>query len=136
MQVRGVRGAINISVDESDVLIQATQDLLNAILEANPGLRPEDLASVLFTTTPDLSSAYPAQAARMMGWERVPLLCFQEMVVLESMARVIRVLLHWNTDLSQESVSHVYLGETSVLRPDLSGSRGDEFNHEVDGRKR
>jgi chorismate mutase len=126
MQVRGVRGAINISADEADVLIQATQELLNAILEANPGLRPEDLASVLFTTTPDLSSAYPARAARMMGWERVPLLCFQEMVVLESMARVIRVLLHWNTDLSQESVTHVYLGETTNLRPDLSEGGSDD----------
>lgn len=119
MPIRGIRGAVNISADEPDVVIQAIQELLGAILDANPTLNPEDLASVLFTATPDLHSAYPAQAARAMGWDLVPLLCFQEMSVVDSMPRVIRVLLHWNTDLPQESIFHIYLGETSELRPDL-----------------
>ena len=120
MPIRGIRGAVNISTDEPDEVIQAIQELLGAILNANPTLHPDNLASVLFTATPDLHSAYPAQAARAMGWDHVPLLCFQEMSVVGSMPRVIRTLLHWNTDLSQESVSHIYLGETSELRPDLS----------------
>lgn len=126
MQLRGVRGAVNVSIDEPDEVIQATKELLGAILEANPSLYPEDLASVLFTATPDLRSAYPAQAARSMGWTYVPLLCVQEMSVVDSMPRVIRVLLHWNTDLPQDSVSHIYLGETSNLRPDLSESGSDD----------
>ncbi len=120
MPIRGIRGAVNVSADEPDEVIQATRDLLGTILDANPTLNPDDLASVLFTATPDLHSAYPAQAARAMGWKHVPLLCFLEMSVVDSMPRVIRVLLHWNTDLPQESVSHIYLGETSNLRPDLS----------------
>ena len=120
MQLRGVRGAVNVSVDEPEKVIQATKELLGAILEANSSLFPEDLASVLFTTTPDLNSAYPAQAARAMGWTFVPLLCLQEMSVVDSMPRVIRVLLHWNTELQQGSVTHVYLGQTTELRPDLS----------------
>lgn len=126
MPIRGIRGAVNISADEAHELIQATQGLLGAILDANPTLQPEDLASVLFSATSDLRSAYPAQAARAMGWTHVPLLCFQEMSVVDSLPRVIRVLLHWNTDLPQESVAHIYLGETSDLRPDLSAGRADE----------
>jgi chorismate mutase len=120
MQIRGVRGAVNVSVDEPEEVIRATKELLGAILEANPNLHPEDLASVLFTTTPDLSSVYPAKAARAMGWTFVPLLCLQEMSVVDSMPRVIRVLLHWNTEVLQGSVTHIYLGETTELRPDLS----------------
>ncbi len=120
MPIRGIRGAVNVSSDEPDEVIQATQELLGAILDANPTLHPGDLASVFFTATHDLLSAYPAQAARAMGWNLVPLLCSQEMLVAGSMPRVIRVLLHWNTELPQESVSHIYLGETSELRPDLS----------------
>jgi chorismate mutase len=111
---------VNVSVDEPEEVIRATKELLGAILEANPSLHSEDLASVLFTTTPDLRSAYPARAARAMGWTFVPLLCLQEMSVVDSMPRVIRVLLHWNTGLLQSSVVHIYLGETSELRPDLS----------------
>jgi len=120
MPIRGIRGAVNISTDEAHEVIQTTQGLLGAILDANPTLHPEDLASVLFSATSDLHSAYPAQAARAMGWTHVPLLCFQEMSVAGNMPRVIRVLLHWNTDLPQESITHIYLGETSDLRPDLS----------------
>jgi chorismate mutase len=120
MPLRGIRGAVNISADEPGEVIRATQELLGAILDANPTLHPDDIASVLFTATHDLISAYPAQAARTMGWNLVPLLCYQEMLVAGSMPRVIRVLLHWNTELPQESVTHIYLGETSELRPDLS----------------
>jgi len=120
MPIRGIRGAVNVSVDEQDEVFRATKELLRAIQDANPTLHPDDIASVLFTATHDLLSAYPAQAARTMGWNLVPMLCYQEMLVAGSMPRVIRALLHWNTDLPQDSVRHIYLGETSKLRPDLS----------------
>jgi len=120
MPIRGIRGAVNVSVDEQDEVFRATKELLRAIQDANPTLHPDDIASVLFTATHDLLSAYPAQAARTMGWNLVPMLCYQEMLVAGSMPRVIRALLHWNTDLPQDSVRHIYLGESSKLRPDLS----------------
>ena len=119
MPLRGIRGAAVVSADRSDVILNATQELLAGILEANPSLEPADLASGLFTLTEDLSAAYPAQAARQMGWVEVPLMCAREIPVPGSLPRCIRVLLHWNTDLPQADVHHVYLGEAARLRPDL-----------------
>lgn len=121
MPVRGVRGATTAEANEPEAIYQATTELLHAILKANPSLRSDDLASVLFSVTPDLTSAFPAQAARQMGWSQVPLMCFQEIPVPNSLPRCIRVLLHWNTDLPQQSIHHIYLGEAAMLRPDLSG---------------
>ena len=119
MSIRGIRGAIDVPTDEAEIVLQATRRLLDAIMEANPKLHPDDLASVLFTTTPDIHSVYPAKAARQMGWSSVPLLCFQEMLVEDSLQRVVRVLAHWNTELPQAAIQHVYLGDTAQLRPDL-----------------
>jgi chorismate mutase len=89
-------------------------------LHANPSLAPEDLASVFFTLTDDLSAAYPAQAARQLGWVDVPLLCAREINVSHALPRIIRVLLHWNTDLPQSAIRHVYLDRAIALRPDLA----------------
>lgn len=119
MTVRGVRGAITCSEDRPEAILQATQELLLAIQAANPGMHPDDFASIFFTATPDLRSIHPAKAARQLGWNRVPLLCAQEIDVPDSLPRCIRVLLHWNTSLPQSQVHHVYLGEASVLRPDI-----------------
>lgn len=120
MTVRGVRGAAIAAADDPEAILSATRELLEAILSANPTLQPEDIASVLFTVTPDLQSVYPAQAARGLGWEEVPLMCAQEIPVPEGLARCIRVLLHWNTETPQCDIQHVYLGEAASLRPDLS----------------
>ncbi len=120
MPVRGVRGAITTETDEPEAIYQATLELLHAILQANPSLQSDDLASVLFSVTSDLTSAFPAQAARQMGWSQVPLMCFLEIPVPGSLPRCIRALLHWNTDLPQTSIHHVYLGRAAALRPDLS----------------
>ena len=120
MTVRGIRGATVASQDDADLVLSATRELLQAILEANPALQPADLASVWFTTTPDLCSAFPAQAARQLGWSDVPLMCAQEIAVPGSLPRCIRVLLHWNTSLKQEDIRHVYLGQAASLRPDKS----------------
>jgi chorismate mutase len=118
MACRGIRGAISVEINDAGAVIAAARELLERIVAAN-GLSVEDVASVIFTTTPDLDAAYPAQAAREMGWMNVPLLCMQEMAVVDSLPRCIRVLVHWNTDLSADQIRHVYLGKAQALRPDL-----------------
>ena len=120
MAIRGIRGATTVERDEPGQVIAATRELLEKILSANPGLDPGDLASALFTVTGDLTSAHPARAAREMGWELVPLMCALEIPVPGSLERCIRVLLHWNTDLPQGSIQHVYLYNAAALRPDLA----------------
>jgi chorismate mutase len=123
MQIRGIRGATVVEADQPESILAATRDLLCAILDANPTLQTSDLASVIFTVSTDLSSVYPAQAARQLGWNYVPMLCMQEMPVPGGLPRCIRVLLHWNSKLPQESIHHIYLGAASSLRPDLSTAK-------------
>ena len=120
MTVRGIRGGIVAEDDCPEDILSATRDLLEAILDTNPTLLPEDIASVIFTVTDDLSAAYPAKSARQLGWLTTPLLCAREVPVPGSLPRCIRVLIHWNTDLPQSAIKHVYLGEAASLRPDLS----------------
>ena len=119
MPIRGIRGATTVSVDEPEQILQATRELLESILAENEGMRPEDVASALFTVTDDLNATFPAQAARQMGWGLVPMLCAREIPVPNSLPRVIRVLVHWNTELQQNKITHVYLREAVKLRPDL-----------------
>jgi chorismate mutase len=119
MSVRGIRGATTIIEDTAEAILTATQELLLAILEANPSLRPGDIASALFTVTDDIRAVYPAQAARELGWEEVPLMCAQEIPVKGSVKKCIRVLISWNSDLPQSSIHHIYLHEATRLRPDL-----------------
>ncbi len=120
MPVRGIRGANTASADQSEAILVATRELLEAILAQNPGLVPEEITSVLFTVTDDLSAAYPAKAARQIGWVQTPLMCAREIPVPGGLPRCIRVLLHWNTPLPQSAIRHVYLGEATQLRPDLN----------------
>ena len=120
MAIRGIRGATVIEEDREELVLSATRDLLLAIQEANPTLRVEELASIFFTVSEDISSTYPALAARQLGWTHVPMLCAREIPVPNSLKRCIRILLHWNTELSQEKIHHIYLGEAASLRPDLS----------------
>lgn len=120
MAIRGIRGATTVSMDQPDLIHQATQELLEAILKANRGMSTEEIASVLFTVTDDLVSTFPAQAARQMGWDSVPMLCAREIPVPGSLPNVIRVLIHWNTDSPASEVNHVYLHEAVKLRPDLT----------------
>jgi chorismate mutase len=119
MAIRGIRGATTVTADQPDLILQATRELLEEILEANEGMRPEDVASALFTVTDDLVSTFPAQAARQMGWGLVPMMCAREIPVPGSLPRVIRVLVHWNTELQQNQITHVYLRDAVKLRPDL-----------------
>jgi chorismate mutase len=116
--VRAVRGAIQVDADERDQVLEASTELLTAVLERNQ-LRSEDLISVLFTATPDLTSEFPAYAARMMGITDVPLLCASEIDVPGAMPRVLRLLAHVETDLPRDAVRHVYLRGAAGLRTDL-----------------
>ena len=119
MAIRGIRGAITVSADEPDLILQATRELLEEILEENPGMKLEDIGSAWFSVTEDLVSTFPAQGARQMGWGLVPMLCAREIPVPNSLPRVIRVLVHWNTETAQSEITHVYLREAVKLRPDL-----------------
>jgi chorismate mutase len=119
MPARGIRGAITVREDSPEAIREATRELLLAILEANPSLRPADIASVFFTVTEDIRSAYPALAARELGWGEVPLMCAREIPVPGSLPECIRVMIIWNTELSQKEIHHIYLREAVQLRPDL-----------------
>lgn len=119
MPIRGIRGATTVTADQPDLILQATRELLEAILEENAGMQPEDVGSAIFTVTDDLVSTFPAQAARQMGWDMVPMLCGREISVPGSLPRVIRVLVHWNTNVPQKEIVHVYLRDAVKLRPDL-----------------
>jgi chorismate mutase len=119
MPIRGIRGATTVSADDPELILEATRELLEAILQQNEAMEPEDVASALFTVTDDLASTFPAQGARQMGWGLVPMLCAREIPVPNSLPRVIRVLVHWNTELKQNEITHVYLREAVKLRPDL-----------------
>ena len=119
MRVRGIRGAISVEVDDADTIANATQRLLRAMIERN-NVELDDISSVLFSLTPDLRAAFPALAARGMGWVQVPMLHFSEIAVPGSLERVIRVLMHVNTELAQDKVEHVYLDRAVALRPDLA----------------
>ena len=120
--MRGVRGAITVETDETGEILAAARELLEAILTANPTLRPQDIAAVFFTATADLSAAFPAQAARQMGWTAVPMICAAEIPVPGSLPKCVRVMLLWNTDLPQNEIRHCYLRGAVSLRPDLAGN--------------
>jgi chorismate mutase len=123
MPIRGIRGATTVPADDPDLILTATRELLEEILAANETMRPEDIASAFFTVTEDLASTFPAQAARQMGWDLVPMLCAREIPVPNSLPRVIRVLVHWNTEIPQDQITHVYLREAVKLRPDLAAAQ-------------
>ena len=105
--------------------MSATQELLDAMIDAN-GIAEEDVASILFTATPGLDAAYPAAAARELGWTRTALMGFQEAHVIDGLQQCVRVLIHWNTDKPMDDIQHVFLREAVQLRPDLSASDGAE----------
>ena len=118
MTVRGVRGAITVTKNEAEMILAATKELLLAILDANPTLRAPDIASAFFTVTEDLDAVHPAKAAREMGCVNTPLICTREIPVPGSLPLCIRVLLHWNTGISPDTVQHVFLKNAERLRPD------------------
>ena len=97
MPLRGIRGATTASANTRDAILEATRELLDALVRAND-LRANDVASIYFTVTPDLDAAFPAAAVRGLGWQEVAALDAPAPRVMNDVPRCIRVLIHWNTD--------------------------------------
>ena len=108
-----------MSSDSPAEIHEATRELLSEILRMNGIQDFEELASIIFTTSPDLTSTFPAEAARVLGMSQVPLLCASEIAKPGAMPLCVRVLMHWNTDKRQAEIVHVYLREAKKLRPDV-----------------
>ncbi|MGN7455791.1 chorismate mutase [Paenibacillus pasadenensis] len=124
MSVRGIRGAITVDRNEEQDILEATSEMLQAIVAENR-VDPEEICSVLITVTTDLDAAFPARAIRgLEGWDLVPLMCAVEVPVKGSLERCIRLMVTVNTELTQKEIKHVYLRGAGVLRPDLSGAKG------------
>jgi chorismate mutase len=119
MAVRGVRGATTVASDDAESIVRGTRELLEEMVSLN-NVQAEDIAVAFFTMTEDLSAAFPARAARDLGWQHVPLLDAREISVPGGLPRCIRGLLLWNTDIPQQRVIHVYQGRAQQLRPDLT----------------
>jgi chorismate mutase len=118
MSVRAIRGAIQVDVDTRDAVLEGSAELVRAVLERNV-LSPDDIISILFTATPDLTAEFPAYAARLLGLTDVPLMCATEIAVPGAMPRVLRLLAHVETELARADVRHVYLRGAAALRSDL-----------------
>jgi monofunctional chorismate mutase len=119
MYVRGIRGATTADANTREAIFAATKELLHEIVRTN-GVDSREIAAVFFAATPDLNAAYPAEAARQLGWNAVPLLSFADLDVPGSVAQCLRVLLLWNTLRQQDEIVHVYLRGAVGLRPDLN----------------
>ncbi len=120
MKVRGVKGATTTAGTTAEDVLEATEQLLRTLIDEN-GIDQDDVASVQFTTSPDLVAEFPAVAARKrLGWNDVPLMCGHEMARPGAIGRCIRILILWNTDKAQNEVLHAYLNDAAKLRPDLS----------------
>jgi chorismate mutase len=116
--VRAVRGATQVAGNDRDEVIEATAELVRAVLDRN-GIATTDLISVIFTATPDLTAEFPAYAARAIGITDVPFLCATEIDVPGAMPRVIRLLAHVESDRAREELRHCYLRGAAALRTDL-----------------
>lgn len=120
---RGVRGAITVEEDTRESILSATRELLEKMLEVNRISDFGSLGAMIFTLTEDLKAAFPAEAARQLGMQMVPLINSREIPVPGSLPRVIRVMMLWETDSAQKQVKHVYLREAVRLRPDLESAQ-------------
>lgn len=118
MLCRGIRGATTVAANTAQAILEATRELLTAMLEAN-AVKVDDVAAALFTTTPDLTAEFPAVAARQMGWNDAALLCGHEMNVPGSLPMCLRILLLVNTEKEAQDIVHVYLRGARALRPEF-----------------
>jgi len=122
MPVRGIRGATSVAVDTREAILEATRELLEELVRANQLTDFDDIATIFFTTTPDLTATFPAEAAREMGMNFVPLICASEINVPGRLPRCVRVLIQVNTDKPQREIVPVYLRDAKSLRPDVARS--------------
>ena len=126
MAVRGIRGAITVEANTADAIVEATETVLQTLIDLNQ-LDRDEIAFAYFTTTPDLNAEFPALAARRLGWVEVPLLCGHDMSVAlpnpRGVARCVRVLLLYNTDKRQTEMRHAYLRGAAAIKSDLDAMR-------------
>lgn len=123
MPVRGIRGATTVAADEKELVLEATRELLQQVLERNEITEYSEIVSAVFTTSPDVISCFPAEAARSIGMSEVPLLCAAEIAVPGALQKCIRILLHVNTEKTQKEMTHVYLRNAQKLRPDMTSAQ-------------
>jgi chorismate mutase len=117
--IRGVRGAITVNENDEQEIIFATERLLNEAVTSND-IAPDNVASIFISATDDVDAAFPARALREMdGWTYVPVMCMQELAVPGSLQKCIRIMIHLNTEKTQEEIKHIYLEGAAGLRPDL-----------------
>jgi chorismate mutase len=121
MRLFALRGATSVARNNAEDILTATSELMATIMQRND-LAPEDVVSCIFTATNDLNAEFPAVAARALGFDRVPLLCAQEIPVPRAMPRVIRVMIHYHADDGHQP-AHVYLGDARALRADLDAAQ-------------
>ena len=119
MPVRGIRGAITVENNTKEEIIEETKLLLKEMIEKNK-IEKEDVCSIFFSVTTDLTAEFPALAARHSGFTHTPLLCLTEIPVPESLEKVVRILIHHNTTIPQKDMIHIYMKKAVKLRPDLS----------------
>ena len=119
MTVRAIRGAVQVDADDRDAILEGTAELVTAVMTRND-LTPDDVISVLFTVTPDLTAEFPALAARKLGFHSVPLMCATEIPVKGAMPRVVRLMAHVETDRPRSEIQHVYLRGAAALRMDIA----------------
>jgi chorismate mutase len=119
MSVRAIRGAVQIEENSASAIATGTKELLSEILRAN-ALEVTQIISVLLTATPDLNAAFPAAAAREVGFESTPLLCAVEIDVPEALPRVVRAMVTVETEQSLPEITHIYLGGAKALRRDIA----------------
>jgi chorismate mutase len=117
--VLAVRGAIQVDADDRDQILAATAELVTEVMSRN-ALTTDDVISVIFTATPDLTAEFPALAARKLGFHEVPLLCASEIDVPHALPRVIRLMAHIETDRPRTDIQHVYLRGATALRIDIA----------------
>jgi chorismate mutase len=117
--VRAIRGAIQLDTGDRDAILEGTAELVAAVMSRND-LTTDDVISVLFTVTPDLTAEFPALAARKVGFHAVPMMCATEIPVTGAMPRVVRLMAHVDTDRPRSEIQHVYLRGAGALRLDIA----------------
>jgi len=117
--IRAIRGAVQVEGNERDAILEGTTELVNEVMGRNE-LSTDDVISVLFTMTPDLTAEFPALAARKLGFHDVPLICASEIPVPSAMPRVVRLMAHVETDRPRSALQHVYLRGAAALRLDIA----------------
>ena len=119
MTCRGIRGAITVNENNAESIKMASVRLLREMIENN-NIVADDIVSIFFSVTEDLNATFPAKAAREMGLNHTPLLCFHEIRVPDGLEKCIRILMHVNSNLSIQDIHHSYLEKAALLRPDIA----------------